>query len=318
VWDSAIFQLFGAQYNVASVEQLVDLGLSVSTINRARRRGVLSVVVPGVVRLAGSAEPFESKAMALLLRTSSKTFLSGPTAGALWGLRGMPTSRVELTLPELERTRRRPGWAKLVYASWIDPDVDFEVRSDGLRVARPLRMLFGLAGQFNQHRFERAAEDAWHRKLVTPEEAADYLATVRRSGRGGVTRFETWLQKAERQRRPSATGLEQDFIDMIRCAGLPEPERQHPLTLRNGVTIHIDVAWPDVRLGIEPGHTWWHGGDLRQRADQARVRRCNELGWLIIPYDEQAADGRESTIAELAQIYRERVRTFLPRESGQS
>ena len=103
----------------------------------------------------------------------------------------------------------------------------------------------------------------------------------------------------------------------IRSAGLPEPERQHPLTLRNGVMIHIDLAWPDLRLGVEPGHSWWHGGDLRQHADQARTRACNELGWLIVPYDEHAPAEREATIAELVRIYRERVRTFLRRESGQ-
>ncbi len=315
MWDSVHFSLFGSQYGVAAVKQLVDLGLSPSAIDRARRRGVLSVVVPGVVRLAGSAETFESRAMALLLRTSSKSFLSGPTAAALWGLRGMPRSRVELTLPETERPRQRPPWARFVYTSWIDPDVDITVRADGLRIARPLRMLFGLAGQFNQHRFERAAEDAWHLGLVSPAEAAAYLATVRRSGRGGVTRFETWLHKTECQKRPSETGLELDVVALVRRAGLPEPERQHPLTLRNGVTIHIDLAWPDVKLGIEPGHSWWHGGDLRARGDQARVRDCLQVGWLIIPYDESVSDGGEGSLAQLVEIYQERVRTFLPRES---
>jgi hypothetical protein len=317
MWDSVVFQLFGDQHGVAAVKQLVEFGLSESTIKRARARGVVSMVVPGVVRLVGFAETFESRAMALLLLTSPKTFLSGPTAAALRGLRGMPRSRVELTLPELERPRRRPPWAKFVYASWIQPEVDFDVWPSGLRVATPLRMLFGLAGQFNQYRFERAAEDAWHLGLVTPPEAWEYLAQVRRSGRGGVTRFETWLRRTDCQKSPSATGLELDVVDLIRRAGLPEPERQHPLTLRNGITIHIDLAWPDVRLGIEPGHSWWHGGDQRSRADQARIRGCSALGWLIIPYDESAPDHGEAIVNELVEIYRERVRTFLPRESGQ-
>jgi hypothetical protein len=70
-----------------------------------------------------------------------------------------------------------------------------ERRADGLRLATPLRTLFGLAEQFNQHRFERAAEDVWHKGLVTPDQAADYLATIRRSGRTGVIRMETWLER---------------------------------------------------------------------------------------------------------------------------
>ena len=55
--------------------------------------------------------------------------------------------------------------------------------------------MFGLAEQFNQHRFERVAEDVWHKGLVTPDQAADYLATIRRSGRTGVIRMETWLER---------------------------------------------------------------------------------------------------------------------------
>ncbi len=60
-------------------------------------------------------------------------------------------------------------------------------------------MLFGLAGQFNQHRFERAAEDVWHKGLATPEEAWAYLEAIRRSGRGGVKRMADWLEKAALQ-----------------------------------------------------------------------------------------------------------------------
>jgi hypothetical protein len=312
--NPALYSLFGSQYGVAAIEQLLGLGLSRSAIDRARRGGVMTVVVPGVVRLAGFGDTFESRAMALVLRTSSKTFLSGPTAAALRGLRGMPRSRVELTLPETERPRRRPRWARLVFSSWIDPEVDIQVRPDGLRVATPLRMLFGLAGQFNQHRFERAAEDAWHLGLVTPAEAEEYLAQIRRSGRGGVIRFETWLQKTRWQRRPAESGLELDVVDLVRQAGLPEPVRQHPVTLRNGVTIHIDLAWPDVQFGIEPGHSWWHGGVLRSRADQDRVRDCSAVGWLVVLYDESAPDGGEYLVDQIAATYRERVRTFLPRE----
>ena len=46
-------------------------------------------------------------------------------------------------------------------------------------------------------------------------------------------------------------------------AGLPEPIRQHPLLLLTGELIHLDIAWPEVRLAVEPGHSWWHGGDTR-------------------------------------------------------
>ena len=112
-----------------------------------------------------------------------------------------------------------PAWGRLSRTSWIEEPRDVKLRDDGLRVATPLRMLFRLARTFNDHRFERAAEDAWHRGLVTPQAAAEYLDAIRRSGKAGVLRFEGWLMKtdgaaassaewprARRARRPSPGG----------------------------------------------------------------------------------------------------------------
>ena len=67
------------------------------------------------------------------------------------------------------------------------------------------------------------------------------------------------------------------------------------------------MAWPDVRLAIEPGHSWWHGGDLRQRADQARDRACAVVGWHVHRYDEAASRDPVATSRELLALYRQRA-----------
>ena len=82
------------------------------------------------------------------------------------------------------------------------------------------------------------------------------------------------------------------------------------MTLRDGVVIHLDLAWPDVRLGFEPGHSWWHGGDLGQRADQQRRRECAAVGWQVESYDESSANNLASVGAEMATIYRQRRKLF--------
>ena len=87
--------------------------------------------------------------------------MSGPTAGALHGLRSMPTAIVELTVKR--RHVLLPAPCRLVQTTGSSRSATCVLRPDGIRVASPLRMLFGLAGQFNQFRFERAAEDVWHR-----------------------------------------------------------------------------------------------------------------------------------------------------------
>ena len=224
----------------------------------------------------------------------------------LHGLRGMPTEQIEIAVNESHQPLL-PRPHRLVRTSWIVEGRDVDTRDDGLRVATPLRMLFGLARRFNQHRFERAAEDVWHKGLVTPDEAAEYLAAIRRSGKGGVIRMEHWLEKTALRRRPSQSGLELDFVAMIEQIGLPTPLRQLPLTLPSGETIHLDLAWPDVRLAIEPGHSWWHGGDLRQHADQARDRACALVGWHVHRYDETATADRLATAREILALYERRA-----------
>ena len=174
-------------------------------------------------------------------------------------------------------------------------------------MATPLRMLFGLAGQFNQHRFERAAEDVWRLRLASPDDAAEYLAAIRRSGRTGVLRMESWLERVSFRERPAQSGLELDFVEMIERVGLPAPIRQHPLVLTTGERIHLDLAWPAARLAVEPGHSWWHGGDARVGRDQARDRACAVLGWHVARYDEAARRDKRGTALELLAIYRRRV-----------
>jgi hypothetical protein len=218
----------------------------------------------------------------------------------------MPMSSIEVTIHE-QGAATLPAPHRLVVTSWIDEDRDVVVRPDGVRLASPLRTLFGLARRFNQHRFERAAEDLWHRGLVTPEQADEYLTSIRQSGKHGVRRMEQWLDRATFRQRPAQSGLELALAEMVERVGLPTPVRQLPLTLPSGEIIHLDLAWPSVRLAVEPGHSWWHGGDLRQRADQARDRACALVGWLVHRYDEDATRDPAVTARELVALYRRRA-----------
>jgi hypothetical protein len=299
-----VLTFLAAHHWVASGEQLRELRVTKSALEHARRRGEVLSPVPGVVTVPGVQLTLEGRSLLAQLSAGAEAFVSGPTAGALYGLRSMPTSVVEVTVKR--RHVVLPPNSRLRYTHWLDEERDVIQREDGIRLASPLRMLFGLAGQFNQHRFERAAEDLWHKGLATPEQAWEYLEEIRRSGRAGVKRMSDWLETASLRGRPAQSGLELDLLAVVERAGLPEPERQHPLRLPSGETIHLDIAWPAIRLAVEPGHSWWHGGDLGQRRDQARDRACSAVGWLVLRYDERAAHRAAATAAELQAVYRAR------------
>lgn len=301
-------RLFLAQHGVADVTQMQALGVSRRTVSRWIHEDVVVPVLPGVVRTPSSPETFWSRAMAVQLHTAPDGFLTGGTAGRIRRMRDMPWRRIYASVPWRSGRSKLPAWVSRRGSSWLSED-DVEV-IDGFRLERPLPMLLSLADRLNQFSFESAAEDAWHLGLATPQEARDYLESVRRSGRHGVHIMETWLKKAGDRTRPMASTFEIKVLNAIRKAGLPEPDKQHPLTLQSGEEIHVDLAWPAVMLGIEPGASWWHGGDLKQSKDQARSRSANVVGWQLMFFDERALADMGTVTSEIVSTYTNRRRLF--------
>lgn len=301
-------RLLASQFGVATRRQLQDLGVGERTLVRACQRGVLRTVLPGVLELADFPPTLRQRSMAAQLFGGPDSFLDGFTAARFYGLRGMPRRHLDLVTAR----RRRcvlPDWLRITTSTWIDLS-EVVVREDGLRVAVPLRMLLALAALLDDVAFERAAEDAWHLRLLSPAQAAAYLARLAGPGRRGTARFARWLERVGDRRRPAGSGFELQVARAAVAAGAPDPVRQYPLTLPGGIVIHLDLAWPDVMLGVEPGHSWWHGGDLGQRADQRRRRACAAIGWQVECYDESATRNLAAVGAEIATIHGRRRQLF--------
>ncbi len=305
-----VLPLLLAQHGVAASVQLAALGISDSAVHRAVRAGLVDRVLPGVLGLAGGWSGFASRCTAATLAAGPESFLSECTAGRLHGVERLPDGPIHVTTHERHK-HRWPDWVCVHTTSWLDVE-ERPARDDLLVVASPLRTLFGLASALDEYPFRRAAEALWRNGLLTPGDARAYLGRVRRQGRTGVARLERWIERVDRQSAPVDSGLELLLTDLAGEAGLPEPVRQHPLRLRSGQTIHLDLAWPELRLAIEPGHTHWHGSDERLRADQARDRGCAEAGWMVLRFDESVWERRDSTVRELRQIHRRRVDDLRP------
>ena len=301
VIDTELLQLLGRQRGVVARSQLCDqLGWSSSRLWRARRQGLLIDMTPTVMRLASAPESWSTRCMALHLHLDGCGFISSTTAAKIYGLRSMPESPIRATVPETTR-RRCPLWAEVSHSSWFD-ELDRCRLDDGLIVATPMRMLFGLAATLPPYRFARAAEDAWNLDLITPEQAGEYLEAHRCRGKDGVAVLEQWVETVGHQDRPAQSGLEQLLIECLVRVGLPNPVRQHPLMVA-GTLIHLDIAWPDVKLAVEPGSGWWHGGTLRQRRDHARDRGCSELGWHVVRFDESLRDDPMAAARQVQRIH---------------
>jgi very-short-patch-repair endonuclease len=298
-------QIAARQFGTITRRQLLDHGVSSSAISRARCAGLLVEVVPGVLRFASSPETFMMRCMAVQHATAPGGYLSGWTAGRLYGLRKMPASPIHVIVATNTK-RSLPDWVECHRSSWFDDD-DRIVRPDGLAVAEPMRMLFALGAAFNQFRFERAAEDAWHLGVITPADAWSYLERHRCRGKDGVATLERWLERALPRSRPTQSDLERIFLEALARRSVPEPATQYPLELLTGEVIHLDIAWPDIRLAVEPGSSWWHGGDAGQRNDQQRDRACTEVGWLTLRFDETLRDDPDAAARQVERVHRRRT-----------
>jgi hypothetical protein len=296
-----VLALFNAQVGVATARQFCDLGMARRTVERWVRSAIIVPVLPGVYVQAGVDPDFRTNAMATQLYLGPRCFLSGQTAGALFGLRDMRRTFIDVTVPATARVTV-PGWVHPRRSAFTARS-DVLTRESGHRVSSPLLTLFQFATELNVFRFHRAAEDMWNLGLIDPVEARGYLERIRRSGRGGVAAFQAWLEKVGDRERPSQTGLELDLLDSMLAAGVPEPERQYPLTLIGGKTIALDFAWPDLRLAVEPGHSWWHGGELGTRRDRARANACGEIGWQLHFLDESLKDDPAGVARTVRNIY---------------
>ena len=169
-----ISTLLLTQHGLITKQQVLAAGFTAKTVSRALDRGAYEEVLPGVMRSVQHPLTFESRAMAAQLHAGPGAALSGPTAARLYGVRGMPRERVWLRTAARSRARL-PGWVTRTESAWLFAGYDAVHDHDGWRLLAPTAMLLTLAEVFNDHRFERAAEDAWHLAIVTPHEAATFL-----------------------------------------------------------------------------------------------------------------------------------------------
>lgn len=242
---------------------------------------------------------------ALSLYAGDSGFVSGMSAARQLGVSCVPIEYYEVMISD-RKDPHLPAWATSTRTAWRIDD-DRRELANGVNVASPLRALFRCGATCSDVRFEKIAEQMWHRRLITPSEAHSYLELVRRQGRHGVLRFERWLEQAIERPRPSQSTLEVDLAAALEAIGAPSPLRQFPLTLSNGELIHLDLAWPNAKLGLEPGATFWHSGDEKIRSDHSRDRACDEIGWRILRFDEVELRNVMACAQQSLKIYRARA-----------
>ncbi len=80
--------------------------------------------------------------------------------------------------------------------------------------------------------------------------------------------------------------LEEQFIEQVRAAGLPEPISQHAFHPQR--KWRFDFAWPEPRIAVEIQGGSWVGGHSRGRAISREYEKHNAAtnwGWRVLLFD---------------------------------
>lgn len=295
------------RHGIVTLDQLAADGWSSHAVRYQLATGSLVRVHHGVLRVATSPDTFEARCVAACAADPS-VVITGAAAARLWEFRHVFHPDEPIVLIEHDRTPITHG-VLLRRTNVLDP-TDWVDRSDGIRIASPVRAWFDCARDLDDERFERLTE--WvldHHASVPTVWAMARRMSAR--GRPGMARVNRVLSQREPWQKPAGSGLELRVLKALEARGVTGIVRQHPIRLRNGIVIHPDGALPDIRWALEIDHVMWHGGRLDAQHDKGRDRQLRRIHWQVDRVTDQEIRERfEAVIAELVELVDLRRRTL--------
>ncbi|MFQ5522163.1 MAG: hypothetical protein ACE5F5_01105 [Acidimicrobiia bacterium] len=185
-------------------------------------KGVWIPVQAGVYQTDRRAQDWRSKLLAAVLAGGDGSVVSHRAALVLWGMDGISSAPVEITVPythgpiprgTMVHRTRRPVEAGVV---------------DGIPVTSPERTLLDCAALLPRLVVIKALESALRMRLTSVANLYDMLSAKGGRGVRGTKKLRSIL--AERvSDTPTDSGSETEILFHMRRGSLPEPELQHEL-----------------------------------------------------------------------------------------
>lgn len=289
--ERRIALLADLQHGLITRQQARECGFSDGQIARRVALGRWVRCEPHVFRIVGAPVTWQQRVLSVCLATEGVA--SHRTAAMLHGLGLWPGGVVEVTT-DPHRNYRNPDVH--VHRSVDDPNIDARTL-EGIPVTSVRRTLLDLASVVPRDRLEKCVERALFRGIASEGALWAYIDEVGRQGRRGVQPLRAALEL--RGRVPATeSDLETEMVQLLRRAGLPEPVRQHEVTVA-GRRFRIDLAYPELRIALEVDGDEPHFGPRRTDADGTRDGLLQLDGWLTqhftrrhIRHEERASVNR--------------------------
>ena len=283
-------------------EDVLAREASPRSLQRWLSTGRLVRVHPGWVTLPQWAADWTVRAHAATGYTGG--VLSHSSALTVHGLIDRPGFRLDVTVPVHDRLRssrrlrihrsRRP--CRLTMTGGLAATT----------VARALVDTWGDAHRGRQsQRYVSLARDcvlrATRERSVTAADVEAELPAVPRLP--GLSSLYALLADA---RAGSQSHLEIIGLRALRAAGLPPPQLQYEIALGYGA-LHVDAAWPEVKLAVEFDGATYHANRDDWQRDLRRDAALAALGWVVLRFSYVDMSERPAfCAAQIAATYRQR------------
>jgi very-short-patch-repair endonuclease len=286
----AVARLAERQWGVVSVAQLRALGVGRSAITRRVTAGLLHRLHPAVYVLGHTALRAEGHRLAAVLACGPGAVLSHRSAASSWGLLSTDQTRIDVTAP-----RGRHGAPGIRLHRSRSLDAQDTTHHQGIPVTTVHRTLLDLAATARPSELERAL--AQSERLQLYDHRAIQATIARNNGHRGT---HVLAQATTRKPRWTKNEWEAEFLDLIRKAGLPEPETNEAFHVEGHGLCEPDYHWPQHRVIVETDGFETHGTRAAFHADRAKDAVLTASGYRVLRFTRD--DDPELAITRLSAV----------------
>ncbi|WP_223843056.1 DUF559 domain-containing protein [Amycolatopsis methanolica] len=302
----SMFGIPDTEHGAARRSDLID-ALGERTLRGALRDKVLIHLWRGVIIDARRALDPLTRAAAAVLAGGPEAVLSHHTAAWLHGCTAARSNQIHVTVPYSVWVRSKTGL--VVHHDRFDRGDVVELQ--GLPVFALEPVLADLLCTEDRWKALACLDQALNEQ--SPHEVADFRKEVdrrlvERDDRRGIRNAEALIVLGTTgAESPQESRLRLTIID----AGFPIPTTQHPITTLQGELIYrLDLAWAELRIGVEYDGYEAHEG--RELHDATRDDRLSSRGWRIIRVRKDDLVDPSRFLAELREAFRERGYRIYP------
>ena len=254
-------------------------GLSRHQIAGLVDREVIVAMHRGVYRLAGIEPAFEIRCRAAALAGGTDAAVDRLAAAALHELRPFEEDRLITLAAPGARGHCLLGVDAVRRTALTATDV---TRIRGITVTTPTRTIIDCAGELSTRSLGALLDEALRTKRTALPLMRSEAARLRSRGRAGSGRMTEVLDERCGEVRPS-NAFERRVSGLLVTNGLPAPVRQHEVVLPSGRSRFLDLAYPEVLVGLEPAGWRWHVTREQWAEDLGRNNELTGVGWRLIP-----------------------------------